>query len=139
MNESVPSIDALLQQARAGDTQALNRLLDVYRNYLSLLARMDTLGQLQGRLDPSDLVQETLLRAVPGLLGLSRTIRAGNRRVATEDPGNEPGRPTQAAPLPEARRASGPVPGNGTERNEPASQSVLVRGDQQSQCPRAAA
>ena len=41
MNESGPSIDVLLQQARAGDTQALNRLLDIYRNYLSLLAPYD--------------------------------------------------------------------------------------------------
>ena len=74
MNESVPSIDVLLQQARAGDTQALNRLLDIYRNYLSLLARMDALGQLRGRMDPSDLVQETLLRAYqafPGFRGQS--------------------------------------------------------------------
>ena len=34
------SPDPLLEQARAGCTEALGRLLELYRNYLRLLARL---------------------------------------------------------------------------------------------------
>lgn len=53
----------LLHQARAGDSEALGRLLDLYRQYLRLLARMQISRRLQGKLDPSDLVQEAFLDA----------------------------------------------------------------------------
>lgn len=58
-----PSLDRLLQQARAGDGESLGRLLEIYRNYLNVLAR-STLGRARrGRFEPSDLVQETFLKA----------------------------------------------------------------------------
>jgi RNA polymerase sigma-70 factor, ECF subfamily len=53
----------LLQAARAGDTQALGGLLELYRNYLRLLARLQVGRRLQGKADPSDLVQEAFLAA----------------------------------------------------------------------------
>jgi RNA polymerase sigma-70 factor (ECF subfamily) len=53
----------LLQAARTGDTQALGRLLELYRNYLRLLARLQVGRKLQGKADPSDLVQEAFLAA----------------------------------------------------------------------------
>ncbi len=63
MPPSDPILDALLAQARAGDQPALGRLLELYRNYLRLLARSLIRQPLQVRLDASDLVQETFLKA----------------------------------------------------------------------------
>jgi RNA polymerase sigma-70 factor (ECF subfamily) len=55
--------DDLLRCARAGDTPALGRLLELYRNYLGLLARLQIGRRLQGKVDAADLVQETFLAA----------------------------------------------------------------------------
>jgi RNA polymerase sigma-70 factor (ECF subfamily) len=53
----------LLECARRGDERALGELLQLYRPYLSLLARLKTDRQLQAKLDDSDLVQDTCLSA----------------------------------------------------------------------------
>jgi RNA polymerase sigma-70 factor, ECF subfamily len=56
-------VDALVIRCRAGDQAALGTLLELYRNYLRLLARSLIRPPLQVRLDASDLVQETFLKA----------------------------------------------------------------------------
>jgi RNA polymerase sigma-70 factor (ECF subfamily) len=55
--------EQLLHQARAGDRSALGRLLDAYRHYVKLLARLQIDRRLQGKVDASDLVQQTFLEA----------------------------------------------------------------------------
>jgi RNA polymerase sigma-70 factor (ECF subfamily) len=58
---AVPEL--LLSQAQAGDASALGRLLELYRNYLRVVARAMIGQSLRVRLDASDLVQETFLKA----------------------------------------------------------------------------
>lgn len=67
-------LEYLLQEARAGDAETLGRLLELYRRYLALLARMQIGQRLQGKVDASDLVQETFLeahRSFPSFRGTS--------------------------------------------------------------------
>ena len=59
-------LDGLLRLARNGDARALGRLLEMYRGYLKLLARLQIDRRLRGKADASDLVQETCLRAHHG-------------------------------------------------------------------------
>jgi RNA polymerase sigma-70 factor (ECF subfamily) len=59
--DSIPEM--LVARARAGDEAARGRLLELYRNYLRLVARTLVSQPLQARLDASDLVQETFLKA----------------------------------------------------------------------------
>src|SRR5438552_8419126 len=55
--------ERLLQEARGGDAVAVGRLLELYRRYLTLLARVQIGQRLQGKVDPADLVQDTFLDA----------------------------------------------------------------------------
>jgi len=55
--------EKLLLLAQAGDAAALGLLLDRYRNYLGLLARLQIGRRLRGKVDASDLVQEAFLKA----------------------------------------------------------------------------
>lgn len=54
---------ALLGQARSGDTDSLGTLLQWYANYLTILATTQLDRRLRRRMNPSDLVQETMLAA----------------------------------------------------------------------------
>lgn len=56
-----------LEQARIGDAVALGQLLEPYRRYLKLLARVQIGQRVQGKADESDLVQETFLDAHRGI------------------------------------------------------------------------
>lgn len=58
-----PDPEELLRQARTGNATALGELLELSRNYLDLLARLQIGRRLQGKVDAADLVQETFLKA----------------------------------------------------------------------------
>jgi RNA polymerase sigma-70 factor (ECF subfamily) len=55
--------EQLLAEARGGRLESLGRALELNRTYLTLLARTQIDLHLQGRLDASDVVQETFLDA----------------------------------------------------------------------------
>ena len=63
MSSATPDPEQLIRLARSGDRPALGELLELYRGYLRLLARYQIGRRLQGKLDASDLIQETFLEA----------------------------------------------------------------------------
>lgn len=58
-----PKADQLLAAALDGQPESLGQLLELYRNYLALLASTQIDRKVQVRCSPSDLVQETFLEA----------------------------------------------------------------------------
>ena len=57
-------VSILIGDARSGASDSLGRLLQLYRNYLTILATTQLNARLRARVSPSDLVQETMLAAV---------------------------------------------------------------------------
>jgi RNA polymerase sigma-70 factor, ECF subfamily len=56
-------VQSLLELARQGDDAALQQLFVLYRSYLVTLARPQIHRRLQGKVDASDLAQESMLEA----------------------------------------------------------------------------
>lgn len=56
-------VSALLGRARRGHGSSIGALLQLYRNYLLVLAATQIERRLQPRMSPSDVVQEAMLRA----------------------------------------------------------------------------
>jgi RNA polymerase sigma-70 factor (ECF subfamily) len=65
----------LLRRAGAGDAEALGRLLDGHRNQLRRMVRLRLDPRLQGRIDPSDVLQEAYLEATRRLAEYLRDPR----------------------------------------------------------------
>ncbi|MCG8649125.1 MAG: sigma-70 family RNA polymerase sigma factor [Pirellulales bacterium] len=61
--DSDTSIQQVLASARSGRGEALGQLLQLYQNYLTILATTQLDRRLRRRMNPSDLVQETMLAA----------------------------------------------------------------------------
>lgn len=79
-----PDVGPLMAAARR-DAEALGALLDPYRPYLALLARVQIGRRLRGKADPADLVQDTFLEAHRHFArfegGTERTLLAWLRRI----------------------------------------------------------
>lgn len=63
MTDNGVGISDLIRKARKHEPGALDRLMESHRQYHKLLARTGISASLQGKADPSDLVQETFLKA----------------------------------------------------------------------------
>src|SRR5947209_19596393 len=68
--------EELLGRARAGGGLALGQLLELYRSYLALLARLQIGRRLRGKVDAADLVQDTFLEAHRHFAGFRGTTEA---------------------------------------------------------------
>jgi RNA polymerase sigma-70 factor (ECF subfamily) len=63
LSGSHPSAGGLLAEARGGDVRQLGHLLELYRNYLTILATSQLDARLRRRVSASDIVQEAMLGA----------------------------------------------------------------------------
>jgi RNA polymerase sigma-70 factor (ECF subfamily) len=66
MNRDESLSAELLQRAAAGDQQAVNELFGLYRDRLRVMVRLRLNRRLQGRVDPSDVLQEACLEVCKG-------------------------------------------------------------------------
>jgi RNA polymerase sigma-70 factor (ECF subfamily) len=66
----------LLGHAKTGDSAAVGRLLEAYRPYLALLARLQISRRLQGKIDATDVVQDVFLEAHRNLMLFRGTCEA---------------------------------------------------------------
>jgi RNA polymerase sigma-70 factor (ECF subfamily) len=80
-NEPHPPHDSLapsgrLEAMRQGDVEVQGKVLENYRRWLGLLARLQLDSGLYGRLDPSDVVQQTMVEAIRALPQFRGTTEA---------------------------------------------------------------
>jgi RNA polymerase sigma-70 factor (ECF subfamily) len=67
MNSEDSHAAELLQRAATGDQEAVNELFALYRDRLRAMVRLRLNRRLQGRVDPSDILQEACLEVSRGL------------------------------------------------------------------------
>ena len=73
---SAASWDACIAAAQLGDRDALGQIFQLLRAYLQICAREQLDRQLQVKVSPSDVVQETLLKAHRGFQNFRGATRA---------------------------------------------------------------
>jgi len=61
-------VERWIREALLGNREALGRLLDMCRHYLLLVATQELTPTLQVKVSPSDIVQETMMKAVGNFL-----------------------------------------------------------------------
>ena len=83
--------EQLLADARGGRRESLGRVLELNRTDLALLARAQIGLRLQGRVDASDLVQETFLDACRDFHHFRGTSHRRMGRLAAQDLVLQPG------------------------------------------------
>lgn len=66
-SKEIAEIDAIATRARQGDHEALAELFELYRGRLARIAKFRLDPRLAGRVDESDILQETFLRAASRL------------------------------------------------------------------------
>ena len=141
-NDSTQTED-LLKRISRGDRAAVDLLLEAQRNYLRRLIDLRMENDLRGRVDPSDVVQETLLvvsrrvkdfierrpttfrlwirrKAIERLIELRRKHRAGKRSVRREM------RLSDASSMAVARRLTGDSPSQALDRQDLANRARLA-------------
>ena len=67
MADDLSELDELLGRARAGDDSALDEIFSRYRDRLRQMVQIRLDRRLQGRVDPSDVLQEAFVDAVRNL------------------------------------------------------------------------
>jgi RNA polymerase sigma-70 factor (ECF subfamily) len=84
--------ERLIARSRAGEREALGQLLECYRNYLTILARLQVGRKLQGKVDAADMVQEAFLEAHRDFAGFrghsERELVAWLRRILSTNLAN---------------------------------------------------
>jgi RNA polymerase sigma-70 factor (ECF subfamily) len=71
-----PDPEQLLRLVQAGSSAALGELLELYRDYLALLVRLQIGRRLQAKVDPLDVVQDTFLSAYQNFAQFRGTTEA---------------------------------------------------------------
>ncbi len=104
--------DRLIEEARRGDDAARGILLELYRNYLRLVARSLIGGALADQARSLGPGPGDVLEGPPGLRPVRGRDGARAGGLAAADPRAEPGQPGQAPPPPGARPASPGVAGS---------------------------
>ena len=70
------TVSNLLHRARGGDHDALERLFEVCRNYVNVLAQAQAESWLQAKVDASDIAQQTMLEAYRDFAGFEGGTKA---------------------------------------------------------------
>jgi RNA polymerase sigma-70 factor (ECF subfamily) len=137
---SAHAIEQWIAAAAAGSGEALGRLFEVYRPYLLLIANEEVEAQLQAKVGPSDLVQQTFLegqRDFTGFRGHTEDdLRAWLRQILLHNIANV-GRQYRATDMRQVSREVGDAAAGSLPDRKPSPSSVLAAQEQDAALSRA--